>query len=328
MRTEVKDPRGKETPDNQNEGPRNSWRDHPQCEDDDKRDDADQQSRPAEATEGREPGSQLLNRVGSCDICPGQLWKLADHHVDGCPKEESGDHGARQELGNPSHFEHGQKKKQHSRRKGDCRDEGCHVLRPRDLRREHRAGRHCRQSRTRSGRNLATCSEDGIEDRSGGGCIEAVLDRNACDGCVPQILWNDQRRDSHSSDEIASEPSTLVGTNPSDHRHVSPPVTLADGPVRTSHQPGRSFRTALTKCWEHACSRYLAGAMPCGGLPTACSRQRALLLRWKQLPPSAISKPFRHHASRRVKRPIDSSPPAWHGNRWARREDRRYANRR
>ena len=95
------------------------------------------------------------------------------------------------------------------------------------------------KSRTRSGRDLAARPEDGVEDRPGGGGIEAVLYRDPRDRGVAQVLWDDERSDRDSGDEIASQPTTIVGANPSDHGHVSPSVRWPTAlPVRAIN-PGR-----------------------------------------------------------------------------------------
>ena len=215
MGAEVKDPRGQEAADYQNEGTGDAWRDHPQPEDDNERDDADHQRRPANAAQGREPGPQFLNRIGARDIRPSEFWKLADHHVNGRSEEEACDNGAGQELGDPPHFEHGQEKEEHARCKGDCGDKGRYVLGSGNLRSQDRTGRHSRKPRTRSGRDLAARPEDGVENRASCGGVEAVLYRDPGDGGIAQVLWDDERSNRHTGDEIASQPTTIVGTNPS-----------------------------------------------------------------------------------------------------------------
>ena len=109
-------------------------------------------------------------------------------------------------------------------------------LGPGDVGRHHGARRHRRQSRARSGRDLAACSEDGVEDRTGGRRVEPVLQRDPRDGGVAEVLGNDERGHGDPGDEITPKPATIVGANPSHHRDEMPAISLAGRLARLRHQ--------------------------------------------------------------------------------------------
>ena len=89
---------------------------------------ADDHGQPMGVAERPEPGPQLLERVRAGDLCPRELGKLADHHVDRRTEQEAGDHGPGQELRDPPHLEHREEEEQHARDEGDHRHEGRHIL--------------------------------------------------------------------------------------------------------------------------------------------------------------------------------------------------------
>ena len=54
------------------------------------------------------------------DLGAGELGELTDHHVDRRAEQEAGDHGPREELGDPAHPEHRQKQEQDAGCQGDA----------------------------------------------------------------------------------------------------------------------------------------------------------------------------------------------------------------
>ena len=164
---------------------------------------ADDQRGHTGPSEGAEPRAQLLERIRTGGTRARQLGKLADDHVDGRTEEESGHHGTREELSDPPHLEHGENQEQDTGGERDGSHEGCHVCCPGNLGGHDGACRHCRQSRTRPGRDLAASPEDRVEDRAGRGGVETVLQRDSRYARITEVLRNNQCGHGDPGDQIS-----------------------------------------------------------------------------------------------------------------------------
>ena len=81
----------------------------------------------------------------------------------------------------------------------------CEQDRPTGDSRERRAG-------TR--RDVPRRAEEGVDDRAGGGRVQAVLHRNPGDARVAEVLGHDHRRDRDPGDDVATKPSPVVRSRP------------------------------------------------------------------------------------------------------------------
>ena len=77
---------------------------------------------------------------------------------------------------------------------------------------------HRRQARARPHRDLPAGAEDRVQDRAGRGGVEPVLQRDPGDAGVAEVLRDDQRRDRDAGDQIAPQPATVVGPDPTQDR--------------------------------------------------------------------------------------------------------------
>ena len=86
---------------------------------------------------------------------------------------------------------------------------------------------------------MAARPEDGIEDRTGRGCIEAVLQWDAGDAGIPEVLRNDQGGNGDPRGEIPAEPRAIVGAEPADDGQPSPRILSASFFHVPSHESGQ-----------------------------------------------------------------------------------------
>ena len=68
----------------------------------------------------------------------------------------------------------------------------CAASGPAEAGRQHRAARHGRQRRARPGRDVPGRAEERVDDRAGGRRVEAVLQRDARDAGVAEVLRHDR----------------------------------------------------------------------------------------------------------------------------------------
>ena len=83
---------------------------------------------------------------------------------------------------------------------------------------DDRAARHRGERGARPGRDLARGAEERVDDRAGRGRVEPVLQRDAGDPRVAEVLRHDQRRDGDPGREVAAQPPPLVARQPPHHR--------------------------------------------------------------------------------------------------------------
>ena len=112
VRTEIEQPGGEQPAGHQHEGARNGRRHETQAENHGKRDRADDDGRPVHVAERLEPSRKLAPGAVSLGGGSGQLRQLSDDHVDGGAGQESGDHRAREELGDPAHAQQREQQEQ------------------------------------------------------------------------------------------------------------------------------------------------------------------------------------------------------------------------
>src|SRR4029450_6345155 len=98
------------------------------------------------------------------------------------------------------------------------------ILDPGDPGHRDGASGHGSQSRARPGRDLPAGAEDGVRERAGGPGVEAVLQRNPGDPGIAEVLGNDEGSHRDPGDEVAFEPTMVIGADPSGDAHKPPYV--------------------------------------------------------------------------------------------------------
>ena len=113
---------------------------------------------------------------------------------------------------------------------------------------QDRAAGDGRERRAWAGRDVSRRAEQAVDDRGRRSGVEPVLDRDACDACVAEVLGHDHRRDRDARDEVAAEPSAVVASRPVEDRDKSCQSTRG-GRRRCSAHP-RKCPTSAT-CRTH-----------------------------------------------------------------------------
>ena len=83
---------------------------------------------------------------------------------------------------------------------------------------QDRAAGDGRERRARAGRDVPGRAEEAVDDRRRRGRIEPVLDRDAGDARVAEVLGHDHRRDRDARDHVAAEPPAVVRSRPVEDR--------------------------------------------------------------------------------------------------------------
>ena len=117
----------------------------------------------------------------------------------------------------------------HERDPGDER----RRLRTREADGEDRARGDGGQPGAGAGRDLPAGAEDRVEDRPGRSGVQTVLQRDARDPRVPEVLRDDQRRDGDARGHVGPQPPTVVGAQHADDRHPVRPATTLRTHLRT-----------------------------------------------------------------------------------------------
>ena len=97
----------------------------------------------------------------------------------------------------------------------------CAASLPLSAGHQDRATGDGRERRAWAGRDVSRRAEQAVDDRGGRSGVEPVLDRDACDAGVAEVLGHDHRRDGDARDEVAAEPSAVVASRPVEDRDKS-----------------------------------------------------------------------------------------------------------
>ena len=146
----------------------------------------------------------------------GELRQLADDDVDGRSGEEARDHRPGEELGDPSHPEHGEQQEQQPGRQRDRRHQLGRLV-AREPGHRDRAARDGGERRARTGGDVPGRAEERVDDRARGSGVEPVLQRDARDPRVAEVLGHDQRRDGDARRDVPPQPPPVVVGQPADH---------------------------------------------------------------------------------------------------------------
>ena len=135
----------------------------------------------------------------------------------GSPGEEAGHDRLREELRDPAEPEGGEDQEERPGDERDRRDELCCVVAG-DPGREHGPAGDGRQRRAGPGRDLPRGAEQGIDQSPGRGGVEPVLDRDAGDPGIAEILRDDQRRDGDAGRQVSPQEAAVVPRQPVEDR--------------------------------------------------------------------------------------------------------------
>ena len=215
---------GREQPaDDQDERARDPGGDAAQTEHGHERDHTDHRRRGVQLCERAEPRHELLRRGVAGRTGAGDLRQLADHDVDRGTEQEPRHHGAREELRDPAHPRHGEQDEHQAGHERDPGDERRHVAAD-DTGGQDGARCDRRESGAGAGGDLLAGAEDRVEDRAGRRGVEAVLQRDPRDACVPEVLRDDQRGDGDPRRNVGAQPRAVVGAQRADDRDVVRPA--------------------------------------------------------------------------------------------------------
>ena len=220
VRAEVEERRGEQTADHQHERARDLRRGEAQPEDHRQRSGPDQQRRRVRVAQRSDPRSELAPGVVAVVLGAGELRQLTDHDVDRRPGEEPRDHRLGEKARDPAEL---QQRHQQEQRAGHERDRGDQLgrLAPTEPGGEHGSAGDGREPGARPGRDLPRRAEERVEQRPGRGRVEPVLQRDAGDPRVAEVLRDDQRRHRHPGDQIAAQRLTRIARQPAQDRQPS-----------------------------------------------------------------------------------------------------------
>ena len=187
------------------------------------RDAADEDRQRVGVTERPHPGPELAPRVVALGGGPGELGQLSDHHVDGRACEKARDHSLREKAGDPPKTQQRDQQEQDARDQGDRRDQ-LRCLISADAADRHGTPRDGRERGARPGRDVPGGAEERVDDPSGGGCVQAVLERDAGDVGVAQVLRDDEGGDRDTRGEVPAQAATVVLRQPAGHREDPPQI--------------------------------------------------------------------------------------------------------
>ena len=237
VRAEVEPRRGEQAADDEDERAGSLRGDDAQAEDHGERREPHDDRGPVDVGERAEPRRQLLPRVLAVGVRSRELRKLADHDVDGGAGEEPGDHRPGEELGDPAEPEHGHEQEQPAAHQRYRRDE-LGRLAAREARGDHGAAGDGRERRAGARRDLAAGPEDRVEERPRGRGVEPVLQRDAGDARVAEVLGDDERRDGDRGYDVPAQEPAVVARQPVADREADHGITARTAP-RAAHGAGR-----------------------------------------------------------------------------------------